>query len=414
MSDEMKADLWRRWRSGESISVISRQIGKPPGSVFTVLKHHGGIAPVPRKARAGSLTMGEREEISRGLCAGDSYRAIAGLLGRAVSTISREINNNGGRDVYRAIAAQERALDRARRPKQCLLARRPALRETVLLLLREEWSPAQIVGHLRRHHGDDPGMEISHETIYRSVYTTRWKVIPRELSKRLRTGRPIRKNKRHTVKGQWRSQITDARPIEDRPQAAEDRSEFGHLEGDLVIGSNNSQVATLVDRKPRFLTVVKLASRHTTVVVPAPAETYERMDSRLRSTLTWDRGMELAAHKLPCEASYHGGRMEPEHLVRSARAVRTRSSSASSSSTRTAAVFCRAIRNRLHRRHPPPHGISARNGPNLPRHMGSHADQQNPRTRFEAERPLRGCVSPARSRPPRHGRSSSVARSCPG
>ena len=178
MSDEMKADLWRRWRSGESISVISRQIGKPPGSVFTVLKYHGGIAPAPRKARAGSLTLGEREEISRGLCAGHSYRAIARLLGRAVSTISREVGNNGGRDVYRAIAAQERALDRARRPKQCLLAARPALRQTVLTLLREEWSPEQIVGHLRRYHGTDPAMEISHETIHRSVYTTQWKVIP--------------------------------------------------------------------------------------------------------------------------------------------------------------------------------------------------------------------------------------------
>ena len=144
MSDEMKADLWRRWKAGESISVISRQIGKPPGSVFTVLKHHGGIAPAPRKARPGSLTVGEREEISRGLCAGESYRAIAGLLGRAVSTISREVNKNGGRDVYRAIAAQERSLDRARRPKQCLLARRPELRQAVLSLLKEEWSPEQI------------------------------------------------------------------------------------------------------------------------------------------------------------------------------------------------------------------------------------------------------------------------------
>jgi IS30 family transposase len=297
MSDEMKADLWRRWRAGESISVISRQIGKPPGSVFTVLKHHGGIAPEPRKDRAGSLSRAEREEVSRRLCAGDSYNAIAALLGRAVSTISREVNKNGGRDAYRATAAQERALDRARRPKQCLLARKHPLRETVLALLKEEWSPEQIVGHLRLHHGDDPTMKISHETIYRSVYITRWKVVPRELSKRLRTGRPIRKNKRHTVKGQWRSQITDARPIDERPPAAEDRSELGHLEGDLVIGSNNSQVATLVDRKSRFLTVVKLASRHTTVVIPALAEAYTRMDARLHGTLTWDRGMELAAHK---------------------------------------------------------------------------------------------------------------------
>jgi Enoyl-(Acyl carrier protein) reductase/Helix-turn-helix domain len=143
MSDEMKADLWRRWRAGESISVISRQIGKPPGSVFTVLKHHGGIAPVPRKARAGSLTTGEREEIARGLCAGESYRTIAGLLGRAASTISREVNKNGGRDVYRAVAAQERARERARRPKPCLLASSPALRQKVLTLLRQEWSPEQ-------------------------------------------------------------------------------------------------------------------------------------------------------------------------------------------------------------------------------------------------------------------------------
>ncbi|MEV6712640.1 IS30 family transposase [Lentzea sp. NPDC051208] len=297
MSDEMKADLWRRWKAGESISVISRQIGKPPGSVFTVLKHHGGIAPEPRKTRAGSLTMAEREEISRRLCAGDYYNAIAVQLGRAVSTISREVNKNGGRDAYRATVAQERTVDRARRPKQCLLARRHALRETVLALLREEWSPEQIVGHLRLNHDDDPAMKISHETIYRSVYITRWKVVPRELCKRLRTGRPIRKNKRHTVKGQWRSQITDARPIDERPPAAEDRSEFGHLEGDLVIGSNNSQVATLVDRKSRFLTVVKLASRHTTVVVPALAEAYTRMNPELHGTLTWDRGMELAAHK---------------------------------------------------------------------------------------------------------------------
>ncbi|WP_198357581.1 IS30 family transposase [Streptomyces sp. So13.3] len=238
-----------------------------------------------------------REEVSRGLCAGESYRTLAGRLGRAVSTISREVNKNGGRDVYRAIAAQERSLAHAKRPKHCLLAREPALRQQVLVLLKEEWSPEQIVGHLRLHHGTDPRMQISHETIYRSIYTTRWKVVPRELCKRLRTGRPIRKNKRHTVKGQWRSQIIDARPIEERPQEAEHRSDFGHLEGDLMIGSNNSQVATLVDRKSRFLTVVKLASRHTAVVVPALAKTYARMDSRLHATLTWDRGMELAAHK---------------------------------------------------------------------------------------------------------------------
>lgn len=171
------------------------------------------------------------------------------------------------------------------------------LNEKVVHLLKQEWSPEQIVGHLRLHHGDDPTMRISHETIYRAVYTTRWKVVPRELCKRLRTGRPIRKNKRHTVKGQWRSQIIGARPIGERPESAEDRSVLGHVEGDLVIGSNNSQVATLVDRKSRLLTIVKLPSRYTAVVVPALIEAYGRLDQRLHATLTWDRGMELAAHK---------------------------------------------------------------------------------------------------------------------
>ncbi|MGW5301865.1 IS30 family transposase [Rhodococcus aetherivorans] len=297
MPDEMKDELWHRWRSGESISVISRALDKPPGSVFTVLKHHGGIAPVTRTPREGHLTLVEREAISRGISAGHSFRTIASELGRPASTVSREVERNGGRDAYRAVTAQERAHERARRPKESLLARRPALRTQVIEWLDKEWSPEQIVGHLRLHHRDDPDMAVSHETIYRSIYTSRWKVIPRELCKKLRTRRPIRKNKRHSVKGQWRSQITDARPIEDRPADADDRSALGHLEGDLVIGSNNSQVATLVDRKARFLTIVKLASRHTTTVVPALIDTYTRINPVLRSTLTWDRGMELAAHK---------------------------------------------------------------------------------------------------------------------
>lgn len=169
----------------------------------------------------------------------------------------------------------------------------------MLTLLNEEWSPEEIVGHLRLNHAADPAMRISHETIYRSVYTTRWKVIPRELCKRLRTGRPIRKNKRHTVKGQWRSQITDARPIEQRPQAAEDRSESGHLEGRS--GDRLEQQPGRHAGRPEVTVPhgreTRQHSRHTTGFVPALAEAYERMNPRLRSTLTWDRGMELAAHK---------------------------------------------------------------------------------------------------------------------
>lgn len=231
------------------------------------------------------------------MSAGCSFRAIATSLRRTVSTISREVSRNGGRDAYRAAAAQERASEQGCRPKQCLLARKSALRDEMVALLGEEWSPEQIVGYLRRQHGNDPAMAISHETIYRSIYTTRWKLIPKELCKRLRTGRPIRKNKRHTVKGQWRSQIIDARPIEQRPEIAEGRSTLGHLEGDLVIGTSNSQVATLVGRKSRYLVVVKLPSRHSTIVAPELIKAYDGLDPQLRDTLTWDRGMELAEHK---------------------------------------------------------------------------------------------------------------------
>ncbi|MEW2477541.1 IS30 family transposase [Micromonospora gifhornensis] len=299
----MKQDLWRRWRAGDSISVISRALGKPPGSVFTVLKHHGGIAPAERVRRADRLTPEDRESISRGLEAGASIRSIARSIGRPSSTVCREVARNGGRLEYRAFAAEQRAQDQARRPKPSALQGNPVLRQLVIELLETEWSPEQIVGHLRLVHADNPLMRISHESIYRAIYTSRWKLIPRELCAKLRTGRPIRKNKKNTVKGQWRSQITGARPIEERPAAADARTELGHLEGDLIVGAKNSQVATLVDRKSRYLTMVALPSRHTTTVIPALQQAFSVMEARLLSTLTWDRGMELAGHRLLTEAT---------------------------------------------------------------------------------------------------------------
>jgi IS30 family transposase len=303
MSDAMKVELWRRWRAGDSISVISRGLGKPPGSVFTVLKHHGGIAPAERVRRVDRLSAEDRESISRGLEAGASLRSIAVSIGRPVSTVSREVARNGGRAKYRAVAAEQRAQEQARRPKPSALQDNPVLRRLVIELLDNEWSPEQIVGHLRLVHADNPLLRISHESIYRAVYTTRWKVIPRALCTKLRTGRPIRKNKKNTVKGQWRSQITGARPIEERPDAADTRTELGHLEGDLIVGAKNSQVATLVDRKSRYLTMIALPSRHTTTVIPALEEAFALMDPRLLTTLTWDRGMELAGHRQLTEAT---------------------------------------------------------------------------------------------------------------
>jgi IS30 family transposase len=303
MPDEMKDELWRRWRAGESISVISRGLGKPPGSVFTVLKHHGGIAPSVHCPRPGRLTPQDREEISRGLRAGESVRAVAAALGRPASTVSREIARNGGPQAYRAISACERAREQARRPKLSCLQRNPVLRQIVVELLGQEWSPEQIAGRLRLLYPDDAQMTISHESIYRAIYISRWKVVPRELCRSLRTGRPIRKNKRNTVKGQWRSQITGARPIEERCAEAADRAALGHLEGDLIIGARNSQVATLVDRKSRYLIMVAARSRHTGTVIPALIQAYGRMDPRLRKSLTWDRGMELAGHRHLAEAA---------------------------------------------------------------------------------------------------------------
>lgn len=183
MSDEEKTELWRRWRSGDSISVISRASRKLPGSVLTALKYHGGIAPEPVKDRTNSLTLVEREVISRSIVSGDGVRSIASASGRAPSTVSREINRNGGPHAYRVAAAQERAGAQAKRPKPCLLQQRPALREKVVSMLEDEWSPEQIVGHLSLHHSGDEALEISHETIYRSIYTTRWGVIPQKLCK---------------------------------------------------------------------------------------------------------------------------------------------------------------------------------------------------------------------------------------
>ena len=166
-------------------------------------------------------------------------------------------------------------------------------------LLEQEWSPEQIVGWLCLDHPGDLEMRVGHETIYRAIYTSRWKLIPKPMSKKLRTVRPIRKSKRHSVKRQWRSQIINAR----RPADAEDRSVIGQLEGDMVVGPATSQVATLVDRKTRYSIVTKLADRRTETGVQALIGRYATMPAILRRTLTWDRGMELANHQISSAAT---------------------------------------------------------------------------------------------------------------
>ena len=297
MSDQSRAQLWAMWVAGKSFSEISRAIGYPPGSIFTVIKQTGGYVPAPRKRRSDALTLVEREEISRGLARKESVRQIARTLGRAASTVSREIAGNRGRRKYRAVDAEDRAWRRARRPKACLLAGHPALRAYVAARLGEDWSPQQIAGVLAKDAPIGTGVRVSHETIYKSLFVQSRGVLAKELQKHLRSGRPTRRNIHNTVTGQWRSQIKDAVSIRERPAEVEDRAIPGHWEGDLLLGRHWTQVATVVERATRFTVLVALDGRDMTTVSAGLAREMTRLPEQVRKSLTWDRGMELADHK---------------------------------------------------------------------------------------------------------------------
>lgn len=297
MSDAAKRELWDRWKHGESISQIARALGKPPGSVFTVLKANGGYVPPVRTRRPGALTAADREEISRGLARGESVRRIARALGRPASTVSREITRNKGRKKYRAVDAEDRAADRARRAKPCLLARTPVLRVFVAEKLAQDWSPEQIAGHLAKHFLPGSGMRVPHETIYKSLFIQARGVLKKELQQHLRSGRPTRRNIHNTVTGQWRSQIIDAVSIRHRPAEVDDRAIPGHWEGDLLLGRGSTQMATVVERSTRFTMLVALDGRDMHTVTRSLSSTMTRLPEQLRKSLTWDRGMELAGHK---------------------------------------------------------------------------------------------------------------------
>jgi IS30 family transposase len=297
MPDAQKRQLWDRWKAGESISQIARALDKPPGSVFTVLKSNGGYVPAVRTRRPGSLTVADREEISRSLARGDSLRQIARGLGRPASTVSREVARNKGRDRYRAVAAEDRAWERARRRQPCLLARNPRLRQVVADKLAQDWSPEQIAGYLARSYPPGSGMRVSHETIYKSLFIQARGVLAKELTKHLRSSRPTRRNIHNTISGQWRSQIKDAVSIRERPAEAADRAVPGHWEGDLLLGRGLTQVATVVERSTRFTVLVQLDGRDMTTVAQRLSVQMAQLPVLVRRTLTWDRGMELAGHK---------------------------------------------------------------------------------------------------------------------
>ena len=297
LSPGQKRELWSRWKAGESLSEIGRALGKQPGSIHGVVASNGGYVPAVRRRSARVLTITEREEISRGLAEGASLRRIAGRLHRAPSSISREVARHGGRHRYRAARAEERAWDRARRPKPCKLAAVPRLRELVAGKLAEEWSPEQISGWLARTYPGEQDLQVSTETIYRSLFVQARGVLRKELTAHLRTRRTMRRSRQATRSGQGRGGIVDAVSIRERPAEASDRAVPGHWEGDLLAGSANTHIATLVERQSRYVMLVKVDGKDTTTVVDALTAQVQTLPAKLQASLTWDRGMELADHR---------------------------------------------------------------------------------------------------------------------
>ena len=245
-----------------------------------------------------ALTLIEREDISRGIASGESGRSIADRLGRAASTVSREIPRHGGRSVYRAKAANEGAWELALRPKPCLLALNCTVRNLVASKLVLDWSPEQISGWLKNEFPDDESMRVSHETIYRSLFIQARGVLKKELIGHLRTKRSMRRPHRIATHQERRGQIPDAVSIRERPAEAEDRAVPGHWEGDLISGSKNSHIVTLVERHSRFTALIKVSDKETATVITALTKQIRRLPVSLRRSLTWDRGLEMAKHKL--------------------------------------------------------------------------------------------------------------------
>jgi len=294
---KQKAELWNRWKSGQCVGDIARALERRNKSgVYRLLALTGGIAPAPRRRTPLALSLEEREEISRAVAAGRSIRHIAAGLRRCPSTISRELRRNGGRGAYRASEADQSAWDRAHRPKLCRLATHAELRWRVAEKLALQWSPEQISGWLKEEFGADQEMQISHETIYKSLFVQARGVLKKQLMLHLRRRRQLRQARGGTTK-QGLGSIVDAISIRERPAEAEDRAVPGHWEGDLLSGARNSHIATLVERHTRFVMLIKLDGKDTSSVVEALARQVRKLPRELRRSLTWDRGKEMADHK---------------------------------------------------------------------------------------------------------------------
>ncbi len=297
LSIEQRVEMWRRWKAGESLHEIGRAFGKAHGSIRFLLKLRGGIVPPTRRRSPRALTLAEREDISRGIASGSSISAIASGLHRPVSTVSREVLRHGGRPLYRASEADRQAWESALRPKTCLLANHEELRSIVVSKLTLDWSPEQISKWLKVSYPKNESMHVSHETIYRSLFIQARGVLKKELIQHLRSKRSIRRSRHSRSGGKSQGQIVDAISIRERPAEVEDRAVPGHWEGDLLAGSKNTHIATLVERHSRFVMLIKVPSKDTNTVVAALSKHVLKLPAALRRSLTWDRGHEMAKHK---------------------------------------------------------------------------------------------------------------------
>ena len=296
-TDSQKSEMWDRWQRGESLSSIGRGFNRASSSIYPLLARTGGIRPPERVRSRLALTLFEREEISRGLITKMSLRAIARSMRRSASTISREVRRNGGAKKYRATLSDAAAWDRAHRPKLCKLNGNAYLCRAISAKLARKWSPQQIAGWLMREHPDDEGKRVSHETIYRSLFIQTRGVLKKELQAHLRTTRSIRRSRHASLKRSGIGKFNDAVSIRDRPSDVEDRAVPGHWEGDLIAGSGNSFIATLVERHTRFVMLAKVGNKDSHSVIQALIKQSRKLPKELYRSLTWDRGCEMAGHK---------------------------------------------------------------------------------------------------------------------
>jgi IS30 family transposase len=296
-SEAQKAMMWDRWERGESLHDIAALFDRGHSSIQRILSESGGIRPAQRVRSRLALSLSEREEISRGVVAGRSMRWIAVSLSRAPSSVSREIRRNGGRQDYRASQADQAAWDKAHRPKSCKLVRNRALARIVAQKLKILWSPEQIAGWLKSAYPQDESYQVSQETIYRSLFIQARGALKKELSQHLRRTRVMRRSRQYTQKRDDHGRISNTISISERPPSVEDRAVPGHWEGDLIFGTNNSQIVTLVERQTRYVMMAKVSSKHTETVINALVKHAQQLPRELYASLTWDRGKEMADHQ---------------------------------------------------------------------------------------------------------------------